>query len=168
MASKMSMLEVDFIEELEAYTDRRQCTSLFIGISNISSYFYRAVYADAKCVFAAVGIIIIVVISITTTTTYNTTTTTTITSTSTTTTTTTTTIITPPTRYSEALALSSDPSNCHERWHFGNHYRARADPEAPVHYFYSVMACMQAGINSPPGLPHTLLEYVFETLKHVG
>lgn len=51
IANPVSMIEVDFIEELEAHTDKRQCTSLFTGIRNISSYFYRVLYADPK--FAA-------------------------------------------------------------------------------------------------------------------
>ena len=51
LASAASMVEVDFIEELEAYTDKRQCTSLFSGIKNISSYFERVLRADPKCAF---------------------------------------------------------------------------------------------------------------------
>jgi hypothetical protein len=54
-------------------------------------------------------------------------------------------------RLNEALALAADPRNCHERWHFGNHYRSRNDPEAPVHYFFSVISCMQAGEYTQPG-----------------
>ena len=45
------MIEVDFIEELEAHTDKQQCTSLFTGIRNISSYFFRVLNSDPK--FAA-------------------------------------------------------------------------------------------------------------------
>ena len=48
IANPSSMIEVDFIEELEAHTDKQQCTSLFTGIRNISSYFHRVLYADPK------------------------------------------------------------------------------------------------------------------------
>lgn len=48
IASPSSLLEVEFIEELEAYTDKGQCTSLFTGIRNISSYFFRVLNADPK------------------------------------------------------------------------------------------------------------------------
>jgi hypothetical protein len=37
-----------------------------------------------------------------------------------------------------------------------------------VHYFFSVVSCMQIGQYTAPGVPHTLLEYVFETSKHNG
>ena len=49
IASQASLIEVEFIEELEAYTDKGQCTSLFTGIRNISSYFFRVLNADPKC-----------------------------------------------------------------------------------------------------------------------
>jgi hypothetical protein len=49
IASHLSLLEVEFIEELEAYADQGQCTSLFTGIRNISSYFHRALNSDPKC-----------------------------------------------------------------------------------------------------------------------
>jgi hypothetical protein len=51
IASPSSLLEVEFIEELEAHTDKGQCTSLFTGIRNISSYFFRVLNSDPK--FAA-------------------------------------------------------------------------------------------------------------------
>jgi hypothetical protein len=140
LASHSSLVEVDFIEELEAYKDRGQCTSVFIGIRNISSYFDRVLHADPKCASFS------------------------------------------PThyalhhsntvpfdhRYHEALVLAADPKNCIEQWHWGNHLRSRGQSEAPVHYFFSVVTCMKAGHYTQPGLPHTLLEYVYETLKYVG
>jgi hypothetical protein len=37
-----------------------------------------------------------------------------------------------------------------------------------VHYFFSVVSCMQAQQYAIPGVPHTLMEYVFETSKYIG
>ena len=53
IATAASMVEVDFIEELESHTDKGQCTTLFAGIKNISSYFERVLRADPKCAFPA-------------------------------------------------------------------------------------------------------------------
>ncbi len=52
LAAAPSLIEVDFIEELEAYADKGQCTTIFTGIRNITSYFYRVLRADPKCAFS--------------------------------------------------------------------------------------------------------------------